>query len=68
MVTLNILDNSFDYFKSGVDMPDSQLEIVCLVTPIFSAGDFCDKFIFFLSYKYFSLYSLFIFPLFLKLC
>ena len=37
-LTLNILDNSFDCFKSGDVSPNSHLLIVCLATPTFSAS------------------------------
>ena len=46
-LTLNILDNSFDCFKSGEVSPSSHLEIVCLATPTFSASSSCDKPFFF---------------------
>ena len=37
-LTLNILDNFFDCFKSGEVSPNSHFEIVCLATPTFSAS------------------------------
>ena len=47
ILTLSTLDNSFNCSGLGDVSPNSQFDIVCLVTFIFSANCSCESFLFF---------------------